>query len=96
MSTPKATKPRVVMDPQNLRPRQQPPSPRPRPPSLPVKDIRQTREYKSAARRWISTIVALPILMYTSYVLFERTYGNQKPKRLADVPRDSSSSEHSE
>ncbi|PYH78462.1 hypothetical protein BO82DRAFT_394679 [Aspergillus uvarum CBS 121591] len=51
-------------------------------PPLPAKDIRQTKEYKAAARKWLSTIVALPVLMYTSYILYERTVGNQKPKRL--------------
>ncbi|PYH47325.1 uncharacterized protein BP01DRAFT_354521 [Aspergillus saccharolyticus JOP 1030-1] len=54
----------------------------PRSQPLPVHDIRQTKEYKAAARKWLSTIVALPILMYTSYILYERTFGNQKPKRL--------------
>jgi hypothetical protein len=29
-------------------------------------------EYKQAARRWVSTMVALPILIVTSYFLFER------------------------
>ncbi|KAL4974851.1 hypothetical protein BDW66DRAFT_138714 [Aspergillus desertorum] len=67
-------KPRVLVEP-HLHP-----GPRQRTP--PVTDIRQTKEYKAAARRWISTIVALPILMYTSWVLYERTYGNKQPKRL--------------
>ncbi|PLB54629.1 hypothetical protein P170DRAFT_432259 [Aspergillus steynii IBT 23096] len=68
--------PRVILDPHNYqRPR---PAPRPRT----VQDIRQTKEYKVAARRWLSTIVALPILMYTSYMLFERTYGNKSPRSL--------------
>ncbi|KAL4922526.1 hypothetical protein BDW62DRAFT_54362 [Aspergillus aurantiobrunneus] len=70
-------KPRVVTDPHS-----QPRRPLPNA----VTDIRQTKEYKAASRRWLSTIVALPILMYTSWVLFERTYGNQKPKRLSDGP----------
>ncbi|KAL5342836.1 hypothetical protein BJX70DRAFT_271464 [Aspergillus crustosus] len=74
MSTPK---PRVITDP-HLRPRRRPPLP------SNVQDLRQTKEYKAAARRWISTIVALPILMYTSWVLFERTYGDKKPKRLSE------------
>ncbi|CBF85364.1 uncharacterized protein ANIA_11312 [Aspergillus nidulans FGSC A4] len=69
-------RPRVVVDP-HLHP-----EPRRRTP--PITDIRQTNEYKAAARRWISTIVALPILMYTSWVLYERTYGNKQPKRLRD------------
>ncbi|OJJ64041.1 hypothetical protein ASPSYDRAFT_142288 [Aspergillus sydowii CBS 593.65] len=75
-------KPRVVMDPHL----QAGPGPR-RPP---VQDIRQTKEYKAASRRWISTIVALPIFLYTSWVLYERTYGNKQPKRLSDLPPPSS------
>ncbi|KAL2814325.1 hypothetical protein BJX63DRAFT_203411 [Aspergillus granulosus] len=62
------------------------PTPHLRRPPPPPKDIRQTKEYKAAARRWTTTIVALPILFYTSWVLFERTYGNKQPKRLTDVP----------
>ncbi|KAL1966449.1 hypothetical protein VTN77DRAFT_4591 [Rasamsonia byssochlamydoides] len=53
------------------------------PPPRP-KDIRQTPEYKAAARRWISTIVALPILFVTSWVLYERVYGGKKPKHLIE------------
>ncbi|KAE8348703.1 hypothetical protein BDV28DRAFT_80218 [Aspergillus coremiiformis] len=48
------------------------------------RDIRQTKEYKLAARRWVSTIVALPILMYTSYVLYERVYLDKSQKHLVD------------
>ncbi|KAL4887956.1 hypothetical protein BDV59DRAFT_206493 [Aspergillus ambiguus] len=73
MSHPRDSKPRVVMDPPVHR----------RPPlGQPSRDIRQTKEYKVAARRWISTIVALPVFMYTSWVLYERTYGNKSQKRL--------------
>ncbi|KAL3465997.1 hypothetical protein BJX64DRAFT_284934 [Aspergillus heterothallicus] len=49
------------------------PTPHIRRPPPPPKDIRQTKEYKTAARRWTMTIVALPILFYTSWVLFERS-----------------------
>ncbi|KAF7618134.1 hypothetical protein F9C07_4837 [Aspergillus flavus] len=71
--------PRVIINPQSL---QRPPHPPRRGPQS-VRDIRQTKEYKIAARRWLSTIVALPILMYTSYVLYERTYLNKSQKHLA-------------
>ncbi|PYI04041.1 hypothetical protein BO78DRAFT_399239 [Aspergillus sclerotiicarbonarius CBS 121057] len=80
-------RPRVVVD---LHRQQQPPLPH-QPPRAAgragggiggVKDIRQTKEYKVAARRWLSVMVALPILMYTSWSLFERTYGEKSPKRL--------------
>ncbi|KAJ5175179.1 uncharacterized protein N7482_001056 [Penicillium canariense] len=57
------------------------PPPRPARPQAP-QDIRKTKEYKVAARRWLSTIVALPIVMYTSWILYERVYGNKSPKRL--------------
>ncbi|PWY93498.1 hypothetical protein BO94DRAFT_344547 [Aspergillus sclerotioniger CBS 115572] len=56
-----------------------------------VKDIRQTKEYKIAARRWLSTMVALPILMYTSWSLWERTYGEKSPRRLPTSTSTSSS-----
>ncbi|XHG00836.1 hypothetical protein AWENTII_004250 [Aspergillus wentii] len=71
-------KPRVI-DPQTLsqRPRPARPTPTPSP-----QDIRQTKEYKVAARRWTSTIVALPIFLVTSWMLYERTYGDKSPKHL--------------
>ncbi|CAG8289137.1 unnamed protein product [Penicillium salamii] len=56
-------------------PNNRPPRPGPQQqPRVPkgVADIRQTKEYKTAARRWISVIVALPILMVSSYTLYER------------------------
>ncbi|KAJ5582593.1 hypothetical protein N7535_001213 [Penicillium sp. DV-2018c] len=66
------------------RPVQQPAAPR-----LPkgVDDIRKTKEYKAAARRWTATIVGLPIVMYTSWILYERLYGGKSPKRLADLAK---------
>ncbi|EPS30600.1 hypothetical protein PDE_05552 [Penicillium oxalicum 114-2] len=70
----------VQKPPVNVRP----PAPLPRPaarPSNPA-DIRNTKEYKVAARRWLSSIVALPIVIYTSWILYERVYGNKSPKRL--------------
>ncbi|TQV96982.1 hypothetical protein IF1G_04222 [Cordyceps javanica] len=36
--------------------------------------------YKSAARRWTSTIIALPILLVTSYYLFDRLALGHAPK----------------
>ncbi|KAE8394718.1 hypothetical protein BDV23DRAFT_147016 [Aspergillus alliaceus] len=79
---PQRPKPRVVMNPQSLQ--SQPPRR-----GLPVQDIRQTKEYKVAARRWLSTIVALPILMYTSYVLYERTYLHKSRKHLVPSTKGS-------
>ncbi|KAF7139712.1 hypothetical protein CNMCM5793_007506 [Aspergillus hiratsukae] len=77
-SQPSPSKPRVIVDPQTLSQRR---TTRPRTQAQ-ITDIRQTKEYKVAARRWLSTIVALPIFLYTSWVLYDRTYGNSKAKRL--------------
>ncbi|KAJ5580572.1 hypothetical protein N7450_006873 [Penicillium hetheringtonii] len=60
---------RIPSQPPNSGPRWIPP--RPALPKSP-QDIRQTKEYRAAARRWTSTIVALPIVMYTSWILYER------------------------
>ncbi|RAK86516.1 hypothetical protein BO79DRAFT_199160 [Aspergillus costaricaensis CBS 115574] len=83
-------KPRVIMDPHHRQPL--PPRGQQQRPAgaAGIKDIRQTKEYKLAARRWISVMVGLPILMYTSWSLYERTYGDKRPKRL--VERSSASS----
>ncbi|KAF7174370.1 hypothetical protein CNMCM5623_007018 [Aspergillus felis] len=75
---PSTSKPRVIVDPHTLSQRR---TTRPRTQAQ-ISDIRQTKEYKVAARRWLSTIVALPIFLYTSWVLYDRTYGNSKPKQL--------------
>ncbi|BCR83487.1 uncharacterized protein ACHE_10889A [Aspergillus chevalieri] len=69
-------KPRVITPNTTPHPRAHP-HPHPRQPI----DIRQTREYKTAARRWTSTIVALPIFLVTSYVLWDRTYGSKKTEK---------------
>ncbi|CAG7963319.1 unnamed protein product [Penicillium nalgiovense] len=69
-------------------PKTRPPRPVQQPaPRLPkgVDDIRKTKEYKAAARRWTTTIVGLPIVMYTSWILYERLYGGKSPKRLGDL-----------
>ncbi|KAJ5812006.1 hypothetical protein N7474_008307 [Penicillium riverlandense] len=79
---------RRVVDPNSLSARRgSRPTPKPRLPTG-AQDIRQTKEYKVAARRWISTIVALPIFMVTSYVLYERLYGDQSPKRLRRIEQE--------
>ncbi|KAE8550637.1 hypothetical protein TMatcc_008683 [Talaromyces marneffei ATCC 18224] len=57
------------------------------PPLPPNVDIRKTKEYKAASRKWVSTIVALPILFYTSWELYERTYGSKVQKSLVDANR---------
>ncbi|KAJ5632469.1 hypothetical protein N7490_008808 [Penicillium lividum] len=70
---------------EQFRPGQPTPAPRPQRPAPSLKghpDIRSTKEYKVAARRWTSTIVALPFLMYTSYILYERTYGEKSQKHF--------------
>ncbi|KAJ5185163.1 hypothetical protein N7491_006966 [Penicillium cf. griseofulvum] len=69
-------------------PKTRPPRPvrQPASPRLPkgVDDIRQTKEYKAAARRWTTTIVGLPIVMYTSWILYERLYVGKSPKQFGD------------
>jgi multidrug efflux pump subunit AcrB len=41
--------------------------------------------YKSAARRWVSSVVALPILLVTSYYLFDRCMFSPFPFRAPRV-----------
>ncbi|KGO71730.1 hypothetical protein PITC_027430 [Penicillium italicum] len=69
-------------------PKTRPPRPvqQPAPPRLPkgVDEIRKTKEYKAAARRWTSIIVGLPFVVCTSYVLYERLYGGKSAKRIGD------------
>ncbi|KAJ5280820.1 hypothetical protein N7478_006192 [Penicillium angulare] len=69
----------------------QPNAPRPQRPaqtsSKPNPDIRSTKEYKLAARRWTSAIVALPIVMYTSYILYERIYAGREQKKFAQIEK---------
>ncbi|KAL1976727.1 hypothetical protein VTN31DRAFT_3009 [Thermomyces dupontii] len=55
--------------------------PQPSIPRRPV-DIRQTPEYKRAARRWIATIVALPVLFFSSWELYQRVYGGKQKRRV--------------
>ncbi|KAL7906063.1 hypothetical protein GGI35DRAFT_482849 [Trichoderma velutinum] len=40
------------------------------------------RRYDTAARKWVSTIIALPILLVTSYYLFDRLALKNEPKSL--------------
>ncbi|EER22937.1 hypothetical protein CPC735_022360 [Coccidioides posadasii C735 delta SOWgp] len=47
-----------------------------------AQDIRNSKSYKSFARRWTATIVALPILLYTSYALYERVFYDKEPRSL--------------
>ncbi|KAJ5949098.1 hypothetical protein N7454_000682 [Penicillium verhagenii] len=74
------------------------PAPRPQRQSPSLKghpDIRSTKEYKVAARRWTSTIVALPFLMYTSYILYERVYGDKSQKHFAPPKKEQEESSSS-
>ncbi|KAJ5960218.1 uncharacterized protein N7479_007368 [Penicillium vulpinum] len=72
-------------------PKTRPPRPvqQPVPSRLPkgVDDIRKTKEYKTAARRWTSIIVGLPFVLCTSWILYERIYGGKTAKRFADHAR---------
>ena len=47
-------------------------APPPSPPSPPRIADTSSKEYKQAERKWLSVIVALPILFVTSYFLFDR------------------------
>ncbi|KAL7944898.1 hypothetical protein V8C42DRAFT_324037 [Trichoderma barbatum] len=51
-----------------------------------AKKTEEKREYKKrynvAARKWVSTIIALPILLVTSYYLFDRLALGNQPKSL--------------
>ncbi|OAX82125.1 hypothetical protein ACJ72_03520 [Emergomyces africanus] len=51
-------------------------------PSVKPQDVRNTKQYKSLARRWTSAMVALPILLYTSYALYERVFADKAPRSL--------------
>ncbi|OJD23780.1 hypothetical protein ACJ73_04867 [Blastomyces percursus] len=51
-------------------------------PGVKPQDIRNTKQYKSLARRWTSAMVALPILLYTSYALYERVFADKGPRSL--------------
>ncbi|KAJ5095993.1 hypothetical protein NUU61_005349 [Penicillium alfredii] len=74
-----------VVDPNNM-PERPAPQPQRQPPRAAQgqPDIRQTKQYKVAARRWTSMMVGLPVLMYTSYMLYERVYGEKSPRRLGE------------
>ncbi|EGE07925.1 hypothetical protein TEQG_06957 [Trichophyton equinum CBS 127.97] len=58
-------------------------------------DIKQTPQYKSAARRWTMTIVALPILLYTSFSLYQRVVYGKSPRGLPGVNEFSSQAVYS-
>jgi hypothetical protein len=47
------------------------------------------RRYNTAARKWVSTMIALPILLVTSYYLFDRRKFplSQGPEPVTDMPR---------
>ncbi|KAL7897097.1 hypothetical protein HDV63DRAFT_405827 [Trichoderma sp. SZMC 28014] len=42
------------------------------------------RKYNTAARKWVSSIIALPIFFVTSYYLFDRLVLGKKPKSLEE------------
>ncbi|KAG8416049.1 hypothetical protein J3459_013851 [Metarhizium acridum] len=43
------------------------------------------KRYQSAARKWVSTMIALPILLVTSYYLFDRLVLGNEPKTLSKL-----------
>lgn len=48
------------------------PAPPPRPTQLPYHELKKNPEFKALSRRYTSLIVAIPIVLVTSYVLFNR------------------------
>ncbi|KAK4464341.1 hypothetical protein QBC42DRAFT_284541 [Cladorrhinum samala] len=57
-------------------------APPPSPPSPPRIADTSSKEYKQAERKWLSVIVALPILFVTSYFLFDRLALGHVPPTL--------------
>ncbi|KAI9815978.1 MAG: hypothetical protein M1827_001970 [Pycnora praestabilis] len=53
-----------------------------------IDDGRLPDKYKSAARRITMAIVALPIAIVTSYVLYQRVVMGEERKRLVPRPED--------
>ncbi|KAI1264856.1 hypothetical protein F5Y18DRAFT_69098 [Xylariaceae sp. FL1019] len=52
-----------------------------------------SKAYKQAARRWTSTMVALPILIVTSYYLFDRLALGNEQKTWQVAPEAQAKSE---
>ncbi|RTE74741.1 hypothetical protein BHE90_010804 [Fusarium euwallaceae] len=46
------------------------------------KEKEYQKRYKSAARKWTASIIALPILLVTSYYLFDRLVRGNKQKEM--------------
>lgn len=42
------------------------------------------KKYNTAARKWVSSIIALPIFFVTSYYLFDRLVLGRQPKSLEE------------
>ncbi|OJD10612.1 hypothetical protein AJ78_08423 [Emergomyces pasteurianus Ep9510] len=78
---PPITPPRKQATPRETQ-RLKPQRPAEHPPSVKPQDIRNTKQYKTLARRWTSAMVALPILLYTSYALYERVFADKAPRGL--------------
>ncbi|CAJ2500117.1 Uu.00g029700.m01.CDS01 [Anthostomella pinea] len=48
--------------------------------------------YKQAARKYVRLMIAMPILLVTSYVLFDRLFRGNQAKTLAGAPEAKASS----
>ncbi|KAJ6104549.1 hypothetical protein N7523_010869 [Penicillium sp. IBT 18751x] len=86
--------PKATTGPYIPRPLPQKPAPDAVKPARPMRsaDIRKTKEYKSAARKWTGAMVGIPFVIITSWILYERIYGNKSVKKLPAPKRESSSS----
>ncbi|KAI1911653.1 hypothetical protein LOZ39_004691 [Ophidiomyces ophidiicola] len=47
-----------------------------------AEDIRKTKKYKALSRRWLAGMVAMPILICTSWALYERVFYDKTPRSL--------------
>ncbi|KAJ4167574.1 hypothetical protein NW754_011393 [Fusarium falciforme] len=50
------------------------------------KEKEYKKRYNSAARKWTASIIALPILLVTSYYLFDRLVRGNKQKEMPKQP----------
>ncbi|KAI1502486.1 hypothetical protein F5X99DRAFT_156297 [Biscogniauxia marginata] len=79
-----APKSRTTARPQSSGPRSAlPQGPRP---SAPTRVDPSSQAYRQAARKYTSLMVAMPILLVTSYVLFDRLVLGKQAKSLAAKP----------
>ncbi|KAL1959669.1 hypothetical protein VTO42DRAFT_1255 [Malbranchea cinnamomea] len=57
-------------------------------------NLRETTEYKRAARKWTSGMVALPIFLFTSYLLYQRVFHDRERRHLVNEKNPNGSRVH--